>query len=154
MVCSWVKEQRPFYRCIGVDFSANMVAAALNRHIYENVFKYDLSQGLPPEVQRENYDVIFAIGCLEFVSNLPSLLSQIHDHLLPEGRFWLTLLEKTGPSDVVLFGTRLISYSEEEAKALLADAGFRLTDFERCPAAFTNSITKSQTPCFLIIAEK
>jgi SAM-dependent methyltransferase len=73
----------------GSDISEKMIEQCRRKSIYSSVAQWDLSCGFP-EPKFLQFDLIFAIGVLEFVENIDVLLKDIHQLLKIGGETLLT----------------------------------------------------------------
>lgn len=139
------------YHLSGIDFSRGMVQACKMKGGYREVIQADLNQGLPEALYDKTYDVVFALGCLEFIEQHDELFQQIHSLLSPNGQFWLTLQadhkEECIDNDVVAI------YSKKDVQETLEKHGFKILDLELHNAGYVRSSDKIEVPYFLIIAE-
>ncbi len=63
-------------RAVGIDISPNMIEVARNTDLYESVHVHSLDSELD-FIEDKSYPVIFALGCLEFVTNIELCLDEI-----------------------------------------------------------------------------
>ena len=83
-------------RVFGIDFSGEMVATCRKSTAYTSVLQADLSQGIPV-AEHMYFDLITAIGVLEFVHDLGEILRKVRDLLIVGGEVWLTVEHSSLP---------------------------------------------------------
>jgi predicted TPR repeat methyltransferase len=155
MIAEIIKEFRPNYLFDGVDYSKGMVEACLKKKVYVNTHWADLSEGLPRELASSHYDVVLAIGCLEFISNHEDLFKEIHGVMNQGGQFWLTVQASFSKNEFDNeFPLDIQTYLAEDIKNLLLDSGYKIIEFELCESAYLRSKDQTAIPYFLIIAER
>jgi len=69
---------------IGIDISEKMLSLARSKYHYKKLIKYDIEQGLQNIFPKERFDIIVAIGILEFVKDMKKVLSEMKQ-LLKKG---------------------------------------------------------------------
>lgn len=111
----------------GVDLSSGMVEEARRLNIYQAVFQFDLSKGLPDEILKQKFDLILGFGFLEFLKT-PSQLLQLASTLLNlDGQIWWSIeasTEKSAPSGEVRpeLGFPMYHYQASELDQILSQA--------------------------------
>lgn len=140
----------PNYQISGVDFSNGMVQACKRKGGYQKVIRADLSEGLPPCLLGKTYDIVFALGCLEFIEHHDCLFQQIYCILPSKGQFWLTLQAN---SEEIIDVDVMKAYSERDIQNILEEYGFRILDIEFQKAGYIRSFDKKEVPYFFVIAE-
>jgi len=74
-----------------VDISNEMLKAAKQKYKKIKTFKYDVSDGLGElNFKRESFNVVIAVGVLEFVRNIKTIIKDVHQLLKPNGHFAFT----------------------------------------------------------------
>ena len=141
----------------GLDISPKMIDAARQTGDYKTVHCQSLDDGLGFSTAQD-YDLVIALGCLEFVNNINDCLAEIARVCKPMGYFISTFQEYEAGNpdaprhmhsgDVIHF-----AYSTNEVSTELADAGFQVLSCETmigysggtaCPYIFT--ISQRQVP--------
>lgn len=69
---------------IGVDLSEKMLAAAQSKLNFKKLIKYDIEQGLLNLFPQDKFDIVVAVGILEFIKNINKVLSEMKQ-LLKKG---------------------------------------------------------------------
>lgn len=142
----------PTILATGVDISPKMIEAARGNGRYQNLVCQSLDDGLE-FCADQTYDLIIALGCLEFVNDLDDCLGEVARICKPEGYFYSSFqhFEEGNPAaprrmysgDVLHF-----AYSKEEVLTKLTTADFQVLSFETrigytggapCPYIFTIS---------------
>ncbi|ADO75100.1 class I SAM-dependent methyltransferase [Stigmatella aurantiaca] len=77
---------------VGLDLSPEMLERARLGRPSGQWHVHSYHQPIPPELGR--FDVLLAIGCLDFCANLPLVLSHLAATLKPGGRMLFTVLER------------------------------------------------------------
>jgi predicted TPR repeat methyltransferase len=136
----------------GVDISPEMIKAAQGNGRYQNLVCQSLDNGLA-FCANQTFDLIIALGCLEFVNDLDDCLVEAARVCKREGYFYSSFqhFEEGNPAaprrmhsgDVLHF-----AYSQEEVLTKLTTAGFQVLSHEirigytggvPCPYIFTIS---------------
>ena len=74
-----------------VDISNEMLKAAKQKYKKIKTFKYDISDGLDElNFKRESFNVIIAVGVLEFIKNIKTIIKDVHQLLKPDNYFAFT----------------------------------------------------------------
>lgn len=152
-----LREQRPDFTFVGVDVSQGMVAKTKERGFYEAAYQFDLADGLPESIAGNSYDLIVALGFLEFLTHPVSLLSEMRNVLQPGGRIWCSL-EKTEvesrESGVIRpeLGFAMHHYSESEAEKVIRDSGLRLIEIMEV-GAYVRTYDQALVPWWLMECE-
>jgi predicted TPR repeat methyltransferase len=82
---SIVRRRFPGSRLTGLDISPKMIEELRKAGAYDEARVWDLSLGLPFE-KKDAFDLVLAIGFLEFLKDPVILLSAVSSALKPEGR--------------------------------------------------------------------
>lgn len=128
-----LQEVRPDFRFVGVDLSGGMVRITRERGFYLAAHQADLSEGLPEGAKGQAYDLIIALGFLEFLTQPAELLREMADFLNPGGRIWCSV-EKTEPESVKSgvirpeLGFAMHHYSEDEVRDIVAMSGLEIIE--------------------------
>ena len=104
----------------GCDISAEMLARAKARGVYDRLDKYDLTR-MPPPVPE--YDLIAAADVVMYIGALESVAEWAAKSLRPGGRFVFTAEAMVG-SGYALGETRRYRHSARYLTDVLTDAGF------------------------------
>jgi predicted TPR repeat methyltransferase len=120
-------------RLVGVDLSANMLAAARQRGIYDELIHGDV---LVPLQQAATFDLILASDVLLYLGDLLPLFNAVRHALRPGGRFAFTVDLLDGPGEYRLTPwvhfAHSRAYLEEVArKAHLQEVNVRNVVFPR-----------------------
>ncbi|MFB6355020.1 MAG: class I SAM-dependent methyltransferase [bacterium] len=117
-------------RAVGVDFSKNMLREGrLNARNIENLNVLAMD-GCKLGFRDQTFDIVTAIGLLEYVQDPSPFLKEFHRVLKPGGKILLTLHNKRFGSLTGLFASDLqwerSYYSKDKIDSHLTDNGFRL----------------------------
>ena len=112
-------------RSFGFDLSPNMVELARATGLYTGIGAWDLSKPMPLDKGMQ-FDIITALGVMEFLSNPLELLRQIRHLLTMGGEVFVTFeaVQGSANSEVAEFGLELRRYlrSQELVAELVRDA--------------------------------
>lgn len=111
---------------VGVDFSSSMLERCRANNLYETLIEHDLNDGLGVD-RSLRFDLVTAIGVLEFVEDPAPLLVEIRDALQPGGQLWVTFEPPEASISPWKFGR-----TADEGVRLLEAAGYRAVAVERC----------------------
>lgn len=114
----------------GIDISEGMLQQCEKREIYSNLYKHDLSLGLPVEIDDKQFDMIFGMGCLEFIDNHRALFQEIHSLLAEGGQFLFTLAASGSKLPHQFLGCNYYDH-EDDFCFLLLEAGFQELEITR-----------------------
>jgi ubiquinone/menaquinone biosynthesis C-methylase UbiE len=127
-----------------VDISDKMLRVVRNKYPKIKTLKFDINNGLK-EVSRESlyFDIIIAVGVLEFIKNIKKVIKETYQLLKGNGRFIFTyelLLDKykfqrskiqynaegymENPPDIIKF--KLYRQSKEDINKLLSSVGYKI----------------------------
>lgn len=110
-------------RLIGVDLSANMVAHARQRGVYDDVVQADIGAYL--DSSSEQHDLVTAADVFNYVGELAPLFAAVHRVLEPGGWFAFTVeLGGAGVDTFVLQPSMRYAHSRRYVEALSREAGF------------------------------
>lgn len=115
------------FRVVGLDYSYGLLKLAKD-FSHQPVVLGDISR-LPFE--ESVFNAVWSVGSLLHIprSELPSVLSQIHKSLKPNGQFLASI--KKGEGDIVdTLGRRNVFYQRHEWAHLMEDAGFQISVLE------------------------
>ena len=70
---------------IGVDISEEMLSVAQAKYHYKELIKYDIEQGLLKVFPKRKFDIIVAVGILEFIKDAKKVLSEMKQLLKKDG---------------------------------------------------------------------
>jgi len=74
-----------------VDISAKMLQIAKRKYPEVETFKYDISNGLARlHFKHKSFDIIIAIGILEFIKNIKRIIKETYQLLKTDGYFIFT----------------------------------------------------------------
>lgn len=68
----------------GIDISEKMLSVAQSKYHYKKLIKHDIERGLLDLFPQEKFDIIVAVGILEFTENIQRVLSEM-EQLLKAG---------------------------------------------------------------------
>ncbi len=104
---------------VGVDFSSTMLERCRAKNLYAMLIEQDLNDGLGVD-RSLRFDLVTAIGVLEFVEDLAPLLVEIREVLRPGGQLWVTFEPPEATTSPWKFGRTVA-----EGVGLLEEAGYR-----------------------------
>lgn len=118
----------------GCDISDEMVELCRNKRVYSAVAQWDLSYGFP-EPKFLQFDLIYAVGVLEFIENIEKLLKDIHQLLKIGGEAILTFESDNHGNKITEFRLpegifKRYSYNEEDIKSMLIRNKLTIVDIE------------------------
>jgi predicted TPR repeat methyltransferase len=105
----------------GVDLSANMLARARERGVYDHLIHGDLVEAL--RASRGAFDLILAADVFIYVGDLGPVFPAVADALRPGGRFAF-VVEADDGADYVLRPTRRYAHPPEYIRVLARSCGF------------------------------
>lgn len=127
-----------------VDISNEMLKAAKQKYKKIKIFKYDIGNGLDKlNFEHESFDIVIAVGVLEFVKNIKTIVKDVHQLLKPNSHFAFTYelllpdhnFQKQkvqgnangyikNPPDIINF--KLYRRSKKEINEILKNVGYRV----------------------------
>jgi predicted TPR repeat methyltransferase len=138
-------------RLTGVDLSANMVAVAAAKHIYDRLETGDLLQFLQAETrERASYSLVLAADVFAYLARLPPVLAAAARVLVPHGLVGFTV--ETHAGDDVILGEKL-RYAHGAAHVRSAVTGAGLSLRTLAPAS-TRSEAGVAVPGLVVVAER
>ena len=81
--------QRAGCKVTGIDISAKMLEIAKKKFPKFKLYKADIENNLPA-LKDKKFDIVVAIGVLEFVNDIEKVLRKVHKLLKPDGLFCFT----------------------------------------------------------------
>ncbi len=148
---------RSGFELYGADLSGNMVEQAQLRGIYREVVQQDLARGLPSFAKVQTYDLVMALGFMEFLAQPEALLSQIVRQLNSSGRVWFSL-EKTAPDSQAsgeirpALGFAMYHYCEAEVLRIAEKSELQVLSIIEL-GSYLRSYDKKRVPWWLIQAQ-
>lgn len=131
----------------GLDLSEKMLIECQKKNIYNHLGKCDLNIGVL-EVKPRMYDVVSAIGVLEFVKDFNGLLQSLRNIMETEGLFYFTF-EKTeiNPTipDHINFNNEKImrsQYTSDQIIKMFSGNSFEVLKIQALQAYLSPSINK------------
>ncbi|MEH6690514.1 MAG: methyltransferase [Pseudorhizobium pelagicum] len=124
-------------RLEGFDLSANMLAKAEQKKIYDHLAQADLSlseaeSGLfDEELPRHRADLVSATDVVMYLGSLETLFPLVRDLLVPGGHFAFSFEEATGDQGFELRESLRYAHSEAYVRELLALHGLETTSVMR-----------------------
>ena len=123
-------------KATGVDISAAMIRSAQKRNLYEKLYMGNLDQGLS-FIGNNSFDLVLALGCLEFLYNIEFCLDEIRRVIVPGGEIYGSFQLFEPGDKIALRQTRSGSvihhaYSKGEVLEMLEERGFSLRKMESC----------------------
>jgi predicted TPR repeat methyltransferase len=110
---------------VGVDFSSSMLERCRAKNLYAMLIEQDLNDGLGVD-RSLRFDLVTAIGVLEFVEDPAPLLVETREVLKPGGQLWVTFEPPEATISPWKFGR-----TADEGVRLLEAAGYRAVAVER-----------------------
>ena len=126
-------------KLIGCDISEGMLTKAYNRGIYNYLFVQDMNEEL--QLYDNYFDVIINVGSLELL-NIPKVLKNSYRILKDNGIFLLSFQWDNGTNSTE--HQNIKGVTEDEARKLLENQGFKIEDIEKCEKAFYTPKPNSQ----------
>lgn len=130
----------PEVEVVGIDLSAEMLRVARQRRPGGTYRVHDYHQPLPAELG--TFDVILAVGCLEFCNDLGGVVEQLARVARPRARLLLTVVER-GPREgddrarvpisPKLPGVRMYRYTYEEVARAIERARLDIMTYGHHP---------------------
>jgi len=117
-----LSENHNYKRVVGIDYSMKMVKEARNTKLYEKVLYHDLRKKLPKTIQNDSFDIVFAFGFLEYITNINRLFKDVKSCL--KGKFIFTL--QRGIKNDKIYDTKITMYTKEEVLDLLKKHGMEI----------------------------
>lgn len=147
-----LRKVNPTLVATGVDISPQMIEAAQQDGNYQNLVCQSLDEGME-FCADQSYDLIIALGCLEFVNDIDFCMSEVARVCKPEGYFYSTFQyfeegNSAAPRQMRSGDVLHFAYSTAEVLAKLADVGFQVLSTETmigytgggpCPYIFTTA---------------
>jgi len=99
----------------GIDISAKMLEKVKRKYKNLNVTKLDLEKNWS-RLNKHKFDIISAIGVLEFVSNLQRIVRKVRKILNPQGKFCFTIEEYIKSHKVQKFKVSEIGRTDQKGK--------------------------------------
>jgi predicted TPR repeat methyltransferase len=154
----------------GIDISQKMLDVAFSKYKFERLIKHDLEKGLSHIDLKSKFDIIVAIGVLEFIKNPKKLLYDLKKLLKDEGIIVLTyeLYEKNntyglgktaplgeivGPDIPKLLRFKVYRKTPHEINFILKSLGLN-TLARKFFTAYYKSEQKIPVPYEIILAKK
>ncbi len=135
---------QPSFLC-GFDLSDQMLKECRKKNTYDALGKCDLNKGIF-EPKESIFDVVSALGVLEFVDDLQLVLGQIHRLLKKEGILFITVecLEsnENKPNYFNYNNGKIMRkrYSQGEIREILHSIGFDIIDINESEAYLSPSL--------------
>ena len=102
----------------GIDISSKMLELAKKRYKRLNIIKLDLDRNWSM-IDKHKFDLVSAIGVLEFVKNLPKVFKKVKKVLNSQGKFCFTFEEYLKDHDIQKFRISEIGRISQKEKVPL-----------------------------------
>ena len=146
---------------IGIDHDSSMLEAARTVVGYESDLRIgDINAGLPVEDLVGSVDLVQAVGVLEFVIDLASIVGKVNVILRSGGTFVFTaeiIPEDSAVSTVEKYpdaGVTVYRHTLLDIETVLADNGFKLLSQESYGGYSRNDNEPGKVPYVAILAQK
>ncbi|MBF0363259.1 MAG: methyltransferase domain-containing protein [Oligoflexia bacterium] len=130
----------------GIDFSEEMILKAREKNYYKGLIAYDLNKRFPI-IESLEFDMVLALGVLEFVSDIDKMLKNIRNILTLAGEAFLTFeltTEDSLPSGQVIPTHEYTKYhyTKEEIVNKLSHSNLHIIEIEEGPGYFSPTLKK------------
>lgn len=131
---------------VGIDLSSEMIEVARRTECYEQLHVHDMHYPMP-FLNPGEFDLVCALGFMEFLTDAAVCLSEIHRVMKPGGRLWISFLQE-GPAFAV---SKRHSYSASEVLDMMAKHDMKVGELEVSKAYFVEELPVSY---FMVRAQK
>lgn len=138
-----LKQLYPTVSLIGVDVSQNMIVEAESSQIYEATYLHDLNYSLSFLVA-DSFDLVIALGFIEFLENAIECLAEISRLLKPKGNAILSFQyhepdRADAPRITRSDKVNHYAYTKSEIKKMLAQCGLQIELLDEVIGYTTNT---------------
>lgn len=151
---AYVKRKIPGSSIVGVDISVKMIEELRKTGTYQETVLWDLAKGLP-FIREGAFDMMLAIGFLEFIAEPASLFAGMAQSLKPAGQCFASFEvfdDKKDASKIAenaKAGFPRYLYDMSDIEALVKSSGLRIVSYEKL-TAYVSPVTGESREYFAV----